>query len=103
MVARMAKLGREEVLKIATLARLKLSDQEITAYQEKMGRVLEHIAELSALDTPKDAFVKHVPLDAEPFRADAAVEYGASDLLLKNAPAVEARHFLLPKVVEHGE
>ena len=98
----MPNLSREEVLRIAMLARLRLTDEETTFYQQKMGRVLEHIAELNKLNISDGGFVKHVPQDAEAFRDDEPRPYQESTELLKNAPASEARSFLLPKVVEHG-
>lgn len=100
MVGRM--LTREEVLKIAKLARLELTEAEVTAYQTRLGRVLDHIKELNALETPKDAFVKHVPKDAVAFRADKALPFANPRALLDNSPAVEADSFLLPPILEQS-
>ncbi len=96
-----AMLTKEEVLKIAKLARLSLSDDEVTLYQEKMGAVLKHIEELNALDTAKEGFVKHVPKDAVAFRADKSLPFAGHASLLENAPATEDQSFLLPTIVEH--
>lgn len=94
-------LSREEVLKIAKLARLKLTEDEVSLYQTRLGRVLEYINELNALQTPKDAFVKHVPKDAVGFREDKAIPFKAHEDLIKNAPSSEGNSFLLPAVMDH--
>ena len=94
-------LSQEEVLKIARLARLSLTKEEVALYQQHLGRVLDYIAELNKLETPKDAFVKHIPADAGAFREDAAVSFPDHDALIANAPASENNSFLLPTVLDH--
>jgi len=44
-------LSREEVLHVALLARLELSEEEIERYTWELNRVLEHIEKLKELDT----------------------------------------------------
>ena len=97
-----AMLTKEEVLKIAKLARLQLTEAEVASYQKRLGRVLEYIEELSKLEIPKDAFVKHVPKDSVAFREDRAVPFAATQAILDNSPATENNCFLLPKIVEHS-
>lgn len=93
-------LTREEVLRIARLARLELSDAEVSLYQERLGRVLDYIKELNQLETPKDAFVKHVPKDAVSFREDRALPFTNRKALLENAPQATGDSFHLPAVLE---
>jgi aspartyl-tRNA(Asn)/glutamyl-tRNA(Gln) amidotransferase subunit C len=93
-------LSREDVLKIAHLARLKLTDAEVETYRERMGRVLDYFNELKELKTPSDSFVKHVPRDSVAFREDVAIPFTDGEALLKNAPEVEENQFLLPPVME---
>ena len=92
-------LTREEVLKIAKLARLQLSDEEVSSYQKRLGRVLDYVKELDSLETPKD-FVRHIPRDAVAFREDRAVAFSGQKSLLANAPATDADCFLLPSIME---
>lgn len=96
-------LSREEVLKIARLARLELSDAEVTLYQTRLGRVLDYIHELNALSTKDVGFVRHVPKDAVGFREDKPVVSPYAEAILKNAPESEESHFLLPAVLEGDE
>jgi aspartyl-tRNA(Asn)/glutamyl-tRNA(Gln) amidotransferase subunit C len=94
-------LSREEVCKIARLARLDLTPEEVEIYRVRLGRVLEHVKELSALKIPEEAYVRHVPKDVVAFREDKSVSFTDVAAMMKNAPAADADHFLLPTVVEH--
>lgn len=93
-------LTRDEVLKIARLARLELSEEEISFFQNRLGRVLDYMTELKGIETPKDAVVRHVPMDAERFRKDEVNIFADKEAILKNAPAVEEGGFLLPAIME---
>jgi aspartyl-tRNA(Asn)/glutamyl-tRNA(Gln) amidotransferase subunit C len=93
-------LSREEVLKIAKLARLELTEDEVALYQKNLDRVLEYVHELNSVPTPKDAFVRHVPKDSVAFREDRALPFAAAAQLVELAPASEDGSFLLPPVME---
>jgi aspartyl-tRNA(Asn)/glutamyl-tRNA(Gln) amidotransferase subunit C len=94
-------LSKEEVLKIARLARLTLTEDEVTLYQKRLDRVLDYITELKQLKTPEDTFVKHAPADAKSLREDEAHPFSDSAALIANAPASENGSFLLPTVLDH--
>lgn len=49
----MAKLTKAEVLHVAKLSNLKLTDDEVEKYLSQLGRVIEHISELSEVDTKR--------------------------------------------------
>ncbi len=93
-------LAREEVLKIAKLARLELTDVEVEEYQRRLGRVLDYMKDLESLDLSTADTVRHVPEDALKFREDRAREWPDSGLILANAPRSEEGQFLLPTVLE---
>lgn len=93
--------SREEVLKIAKLARLELTPEEVERYQKQLGRVLEYFKELQSLSADAETFVRHVPRDAVAFRGDKVLSFPASRSLLDNAPRLEGDGFSLPTVVEH--
>ncbi len=44
-------LSRDQVLHVARLARLELTDEEVERFTEQLGAVLEHAADVAALDT----------------------------------------------------
>lgn len=93
-------LNKEEVLKIARLARLELNETEVGLYQKHLTRVLDYIAELNQVPTPPDAFVKHIPTDATGLREDEPHPFSNTEALLANAPLKEGNSFLLPPVLE---
>jgi aspartyl-tRNA(Asn)/glutamyl-tRNA(Gln) amidotransferase subunit C len=47
----MAKLSKEDVLHIAKLSKLKLSDAEVEKFKGQLSSVLEYVGELSKVDT----------------------------------------------------
>ncbi len=94
------KLSREEVEHIAELARLALSDEELTLYQEQLSAILEHFERLQELDTeaiPPTATV--LPLRSV-MRADEPRPPLPREDILANAPAAEEGCFKVPAVLE---
>lgn len=47
----MAKLSKAEILHVAKLAKLELTDEEIEKYSEQLSKVVDQISELSKVDT----------------------------------------------------
>ena len=47
----MAKLSRDDILKLARLARLRLSETEVETYQKELSAILEYVAHLDSADT----------------------------------------------------
>lgn len=93
-------LSRDEVLRIARLARLDLTEAEVAEYQSRLGKVLEHMKELDSLSLKTIDFPKHVPDDALEFRDDFVREWPNKDALMNNAPQRDGNEFLLPTVLE---
>jgi len=94
------KPSREEVEHIAELARLALSDEELTLYQEQLSAILEHFERLQELDTeaiPPTATV--LPLRSV-MRADEPRPPLPREDILANAPAAEEGCFKVPAVLE---
>lgn len=95
-------LTKEEILKIARLARLELTDDQVELYRTRLGRVLDYVHELNTFKTPEDAFVRHVPKDAVAFREDKSIPFSDSHLFIENAPEKQDKCFLLPTIVEQS-
>ncbi len=98
----MGMLTREEVLHIAKLAKLHLSEDEIKTYQEQLGRILEYFKKLQELDTSHVEPMKHVLKVHNVFRADEPRPSVSAEEALKNAPKRRDDFFEVPKVVEKG-
>ena len=93
-------LDQEQVRKIAALAKLKIDDTQIAAYQENLSNILELVDQLSAADTNGVDPMAH-PLDAvQRLRADVVTEENQREHFQKIAPAVDQGHYLVPRVVE---
>ena len=94
------KLTLVEVEHIAELARLSLSEDEKTLYQEQLSAVLEYAERLQALDTsaiPPTATV--LPLRSVT-RADQPRDSMSREDVLANAPQVEADSFRVQAVMD---
>ncbi|HEY72013.1 MAG: Asp-tRNA(Asn)/Glu-tRNA(Gln) amidotransferase GatCAB subunit C [Chloroflexi bacterium] len=94
------KLNREKVEHIADLARLALSDEEKTLYQEQLSAILEYFERLQELDTgaiPPTATV--LPLRNVMRNDEAKLPFPCEDILA-NAPAAEEGCFRVPAVLE---
>ena len=86
----MAKLSREDVLKLARLARLRLSEDEISRFTDEIGAVLQYVEQLQNIDLTDVIPTSQVTGLTNVERADEIFDYGVTpDELLKNAPATE--------------
>ncbi len=93
-------LDKDQVQHIATLARLKLSDEEFAESVEKLSKIVDFVAQLSRADTDDVLPMAH-PLDtAQRLRADAVFEGNERDRYQENAADVSDGLYLVPKVIE---
>ncbi len=93
-------LTREEVLHIAHLARVALSDEDVTKFQEQLSDILTHFETLQALDTEGVEPTSHpLPLESV-MRADEVRPSLSREEVLANAPLVEEGLFRVRAVFE---
>jgi aspartyl-tRNA(Asn)/glutamyl-tRNA(Gln) amidotransferase subunit C len=93
-------LSRDEVVKIAHLARLAVSEADIPAYATNLSNILTLVEQMNQIDTQSVVPMAH-PLDmAQRLREDVVNEVNQRDLFLSIAPATEAGLYLVPKVIE---
>lgn len=86
----MAKLTREEVLKLAHLARLHLDDKEINSMQTEIGAILEYVEQLKEVDLSGVKPTYQVTGLENVMREDEVIDYRESQSgLLKNSPDSE--------------
>lgn len=94
-----SRLSRDDVAHVAQLARIALSDVEIDLYAEQLGVVLDHAAELAALDTASVIATAHpLPLQ-NVLRSDEPRDSLDHDEVLSQAPAVEDGRFRVPSIL----
>jgi aspartyl-tRNA(Asn)/glutamyl-tRNA(Gln) amidotransferase subunit C len=93
-------IDRAEVLHVARLARLRLSEAEVAALQHDLGSVLHHIEKIAELDLAEVAPMSHVAGDevapAEALRADEPRPCLPREVALAQAPAVSEDGFVVP-------
>lgn len=94
-------LSTEQVQRVASLARLKLTPDELQAMKTQIGRILEYVDVLSELDTENVAPMAHAVETSNVFREDEIVASLPRAEALKNAPKSDGRFFLVPQVIEH--
>ncbi len=92
-------LEREEVLKLAKLSRLSVSEEEIPALKGHLDKMLNHLETLKALDLSNVEPMTGVENDATILREDVPMQGFSLDQAFANAPAVENDHFAIPKVI----
>ena len=93
-------LTREEVLHIAHLARISLSEEDIGTFQEQLSDILAHFEALQQLDTQGVPPTSHpLPLESV-MRVDEAAASLSQDDVLANAPLAEDGSFRVRAVLE---
>lgn len=90
----------EQILNIANLGKLSLSEAQAEHYTQDLTRIIEMVDALEKVDTTDILPMAH-PLDAtQRLRADVINETDQHERFQKIAPATENAHYLVPKVVE---
>jgi aspartyl-tRNA(Asn)/glutamyl-tRNA(Gln) amidotransferase subunit C len=90
----------EEVEHIASLARLRLTDDEKSRFREQLSSILDYMAMLRRLDTSAiEPTATVLPLRTV-LRPDAVTPSLPAGELLALAPAAEAQMFRVPPVLE---
>lgn len=93
-------LSRDDVKKIAHLARLAISEEDIADYASDLSNILGLVDQMEAVDTAAVSPMAH-PLDmAQRLRPDVVTEVDQRDHFQQNAPSVENGLFLVPRVIE---
>jgi len=99
-VIHMAKLTRDDVLKLARLSRLKLSDAEVTDFQKEISDILGYVQMLESADTKGLKPTYQVTGLSNVMRADETVAYGATpEELKKNLPAHEGKYIKVRRML----
>ena len=92
-------LENDEVLKLAKLSRLSISEEEIPAVKGHLDKMLNHLEALKALDLSNVEPMTAVETGEPVLREDVPVQGFTLEQAFANAPAVENDHFAIPKVI----
>jgi aspartyl-tRNA(Asn)/glutamyl-tRNA(Gln) amidotransferase subunit C len=94
------KLTRQDVQRVATLARLRLTAAEEDRLTEQLDNILQYMDKLNQLDTSHIEPLAHVVDIVNAFREDKITNRSNADALLVNAPAKDETFFQVPKILE---
>lgn len=89
-------IDREQVLHVARLARLELSEDEVGLMATELSSILEHIERIGELDLDGVAATSHVVEVADALRPDEPRPSLPREVVLAKAPAVAEDGFLVP-------
>ncbi len=97
----MSKLTREEVLKLARLARLKLGDEEVDKYSDELSTIMDYFKLLDEADISGLEPTSQVTGLVNQFRADnvAQVQPASPDNLLKITPDSNGRYIKVKRMI----
>ncbi len=94
-----SRLTRQDVLRIAELARLRLQPEEVERYTAHLGRVLDHATDLDEVDLDGlDRTWQAVPL-GDCLRDDVVGTGVDRDEVLAEAPSVQDGRFCVPRIL----
>lgn len=96
----MSKITPDTVKKIAHLARLSLSENEIPTYTQDIDNILNLVNQMLAVDTANVKPMKHAGDALQRMRDDQITETNERDCMQSIAPETLAGLYLVPKVIE---
>ena len=95
----MTKITKEEVRKVAELARLELNENEINNHAEQLEKILEYIKQLEEIDTNEVPCTTRAIEVINVFRKDKNQNSDCKEELLDLAPSREDEYFKVPKIL----
>tara|TARA_B100001778_G_scaffold152434_1_gene125070 strand:+ start:332 stop:625 length:294 start_codon:yes stop_codon:yes gene_type:complete len=95
----MTKITKEEVKKVAHLARLELNEHEINNHAEQLEKIMEYIKQLEKIDTYDVPCTTRAIEVVNVFRKDEKKNSDCIEELLDLGPSREDKYFKVPKII----
>ena len=95
----MTKITKEEVKKVAHLARLELDENEINNHAEQLEKILEYIKQLERIQTDDVPCTTRAIEVVNVFREDEKKSSDCTEELLELGPSREDQYFKVPKII----
>lgn len=95
----MTKITKEEVNKVAHLARLELNEGEINNHAEQLEKILEYIKQLEKIDTNDVPSTTRAIEVINVFRKDSNKNSDCTEEILELGPSREDKYFKVPKII----
>lgn len=99
----MSRITRDDVERVAGLARLALDEDEILRATTQLDAILDYVAQLGEVDTTDVEPTSHALPLRTPLREDRAVAPMPPDLAVANAPQRDGSAFVVPLVIDGEE
>ncbi len=96
---RMKKITKEEVNKVAHLARLELNEDQINNHASQLEKILEYIKQLEKIDTDDVPCTTRAIEVSNVFRKDEKKNFECTEELLDLGPSREDKFFKVPKII----
>lgn len=93
-------VNQATVRRIAHLARIAVTDEEVPHLQDELNAILAFVEQLNEVDVTDVEPMTSVTPMAMKKRQDVVSDGGIADLIVANAPEREGHFFAVPKVVE---
>ncbi len=99
------KISRDDVLRVAELAHLELTSEEIELYRGQLDEILAYVGKLQKLDVANvepmaQVLFPSTSSDQQELRDDTVVPCDISDAVLAQAPDAAKSFFRVPRVIE---
>jgi len=95
----MTKITKEEVKKVAHLARLELNENEINNHAEQLEKILDYIKQLEKIDTDDVPCTTRAIEVVNVFRKDKNKDSDCKEEILDLGPSREDKFFKVPKII----
>ena len=96
----MADLTRDDIFKLAQLARIDITDEEVEAFAAELTEILRYVEQLDAIDVDGLLPTTQVTGLTNVTRPDVIADYGyTAKELLKNVPAVEDEQIKVKRMI----
>jgi aspartyl-tRNA(Asn)/glutamyl-tRNA(Gln) amidotransferase subunit C len=96
----MTKLSRDDVLKLALLARLELTEDEVEEYRKELSSILQYVEQIQNTDVSGLKPTSQVTGLTNVMREDEVIDYGVSaDDLLRQAPNEQDRQIKVKRML----
>jgi aspartyl-tRNA(Asn)/glutamyl-tRNA(Gln) amidotransferase subunit C len=93
-------VDQKTVKRVAHLARIAVTEEEVTHLQGELNAILAFVAQLDELDVSGvEPMTSVIPMKLK-MRADVVIAGGEAAAITSNAPVAEDHFFMVPKVVE---
>jgi aspartyl-tRNA(Asn)/glutamyl-tRNA(Gln) amidotransferase subunit C len=94
-------LSEDDIHKVAELARLNLSEEEVAELRPQLSKLIDYVAVLEEADTEEVEPMVHAIEQTNVFRDDVPTDPLPRDVALANAPKTDGKYFLVPPIIEH--